>query len=410
MLNTNSPTWLDRDLDDSMNTTLNKLFYKKKPQTVIKDFLAIVSSNLESKGDLFSTPWTVSWQIDSNCNLRCKHCFFSESQHLFDNKNDLSSKKALELTDALINDLHIVTITLTGGEPLLRKDLFEILRRLKMKNICICLHTNGTLITLEIAKELGQILNPKVDLVQVSLDGASDEVHNQTRGQGIFKKASDGIKLLVECGLSVNINCTVLSTNLLEIPNLYNLCCELNVKKFSLNKFIPCNENQKNLVPDLNILFKAIAEIIDKSEKEESSVFFELSAIKLFDLVGHKELRDKIDTYILSNKINRDCGKNVLCHSHNAIFISPDGKVYLCFPSKEDGTELGDFKKESLLDIWRKRKNHIFFKERCSDKMLCKKCKYFSLCRGGCMASAYLKYNDVHSPDGMCEYAKEMLS
>jgi len=109
------------------------------------------------------------------------------------------------------------------------------------------------------------------------------------------------------------------------------------------------------------------------------------------------------------NKIHRKLEENASCHHHNAIYISPQGKIYLCFPSKSEDTAIGDFKQKSLLDIWNKRHNHLFFQKRCSDKMLCKKCKYFSFCRGGCMASAYLAHNDINSPDGMCLYAKQIV-
>lgn len=399
------PTWLNQDLEDSYKIVLDYLFKRKKLPTANRRFIEAVADCNENEDFLFSTPWSVSWQIASNCNLRCKHCFFAGDQNLYNKNDDLNTQEVLKLTQGLIDDFGIVAISITGGEPLLRNDLIEVIKTFKKANVAVSLQTNGTLVTEKIAKQLGEILNLNSDYVQVSLDG-TEIPYNSIRGEDTFKNAIQGIKFLMQNGIRVNVNCTPIKTNLNDLPDLYKFCTDLGINKFSISRFNPYYEEQNELIPDFNDLIKAAAKIIE--QKRTSDTFFELN-FKFFDFVQNEQLRKYADDYLLKNPRGNTACNNLSCHNHNTAYINPSGKIYLCFSVEEENNQLGDFRKESLKEIWKKRKSNEFFDPRLVENMVCKTCKYLSICKGGCMGSAYRHYGNRNYPDGLCLYAKEQF-
>jgi|GEM_PF-921284 len=406
-----STNWLKRDLEDSIKKTLDKFFSEDKPESALTDFSKQINSYADND-HLNYYPWSVTWQIGSECNLRCRHCFFCGKEHLFNSQNDLTSAQAIELADLLKDEFSIVSITITGGEPFLREDLFEILKRLKSRNIGIYLHTNGTLVTPQIASKLKEILNPEIDTVQVSLDGASEEIYSRIRGSNIFDKACNGIKNLIEQEIPVAVNCTPTSINLHELPLLYQLCCDLKIKKFSLSRFFTTDKKQEYLIPDTDNLFKSVAEITDM-ERKNPSTYFRLNLFRFPHLVSNEKVRKFLDNYIDFEAYKDIRDQNMHCNNYKTIYINPDGKIYLCYLAKGNNDEnmpVGDFKKESLIDVWNNRYKNIFFQKRNSDKLICKKCKYFCICKGGCPALAFGKYGDFYAPDGECLYGKELMT
>lgn len=397
--------WLNQDLENSYKIVLDYLFKGEKLRTANRRFIEAVASCNENENFLLSTPWSISWQIVSNCNLRCKHCFFAGDQNLYNKNNDLNTQEVLKLTEELIKAYSVVAVSITGGEPLLRNDLIDVIKTLKKANVIVSLQTNGILITEKLAKKLSEVLNLNSDYVQISLDG-TEESYNSIRGKNTFTKAIQGIKYLMKNGIKVNVNCTPIENNLVDLPDLYKLCTDLKINKFSIGRFNPYYKEQNALIPDFNSLIKAVADIIEQNKT--SNTFFELN-YKFFDFVATEQLRKFADGYFLNNKKNNTICPNLSCHNHNTVYINPSGKIYLCFAVEEENMELGDFRKESLKEIWKKRNNNEFFAPRLSNEMVCKTCKYFSVCKGGCMGYAYKHYGNRNYPDGLCLYAKEQF-
>ena len=197
------------------------------------------------KGFVYEYPINVFLKITSACNLRCKHCFFSAIPEKYNPSDDFNFFEIMQILDFLINDLNIMSILLTGGEPLLNIDFLKIVKYIKTYYIPLTIQTNGTLLNRSIAKKLAQFIYPKTDLIQVSLDGVDKNTHDLIRGVGTFKKAIESIKLLRAYNIPVQINFTLTSTNVDNAINLLNLCRELDVHKLSVNKFNVCNDKHK---------------------------------------------------------------------------------------------------------------------------------------------------------------------
>lgn len=396
----------DKNFEESYNMVLHAILYSSKLKTANREFFEKILDYAD-EDFLCCTPWTVSWKVISACNLRCKHCYFDdEFGKAYNTQNDLNSDEIVKLANDLVANFGIVNYSITGGEPLLRKDIFEIIKIIKASNGIVSLQTNGTLITKTIAKKLSGLLNPNTDFIQISLDGL-EKTHDSIRGEGNFKKAINAIKLMIDFGIKVNVNCTPISKNINELVELYKFCTELGINKFSLSRFIPYNKNQKELELKMSDLIEIFATILKLSKL--SSTYLEFH-YKFFDFVSNDTLRQYADAYIKKHKSNDKIScKNVNCHKHNTLFIDADGKFYLCFSSKHNDKGLGDFRKHSAIELWNNRNQNIFFTNRLIDNMPCKTCRYFAFCKGGCQASAYNRYNDKNHPDGLCKYAETFI-
>lgn len=375
-------------------------FQNKKYPTINRQFFETVSKNLDEKF-LYSTPWTVSWQINSDCNLRCKHCFFEGDERLYNTDGDLNEQELFNIAKDIHEKFNTVAVSITGGEPLRNKCIFELLKQLKDCGIIVSLQSNGTMLTEDKAERIASILNKETDFVQISLDGSCVEIYDEIRGNGNFEKAINAIKHLKALGINVNANCTPTIYNSSDIFNLYNLCDNLGVSKFSISAFVPYFEEQIGMVPDFEQVIKESSKIISNLK----NTFFEFN-YKFYDFVQNDNLKGFADSYIKENKPEKQICEDLICHRHNTLYINAKGKVYLCFGCESADSPLGDCKKDSLEQIWKNRHNNAFFIQRLAKNMSCKVCKYFAYCKGGCMASAFQKYKDINAPDGLCKFAK----
>lgn len=401
---------MDEKIDNELNISIKKCFSHIFSDKVVRtsknrSLIDIIDKN-KGKDSVYNYPYGIFWKITSKCNLRCKHCFFSTRQQEFDCKNDLAGEELLKLAEFFIDELNIISFTITGGEPLLQKNFFELLKYLKSKNVYIQIQTNATLITEEIARDLARILNHKSDTIQVSLEGVSQKTHDQIRGNGNFKKTTAGIKHLTNNGLNVIISYTATSANVAEIPSLYKLSKALKIKEIIIGRFKICSEEQAYLKPNLNKLFISLAKLIDEIG-EDNSVRIKLTLLKAFDFTTYEVGRKLLDEYLKLNDIV--CSKSLMCHNHEKATIWANGKVYLCADTEKDELCLGDLKKQSFFEIWKNRFNNVFFQERSLEKSVCKKCKYVSLCSAGCPAKSYFEYGDINSPDSECIYGKILI-
>ena len=392
---------LEKIAERYLKKTFNETY---RPSNGINDFLVKIRECLDVDY-LHADPMSIQWGVTSNCNLRCKHCYYAETKDKFTSKNDLSTEQALDLID-FFDELNAFHIILTGGEPFLRKDIFKIIKKLKSKNMILYVHTNGTLIDKKTAQKLSELLTPQMDIVQVSLDGYSDNVHDSTRGKDSYNYTIDGIKNLIEAGIKTYCNCTITSLNLSEVPKLYRLSQELGVENFSVSKFRNCCESQKYLVPDFGKLLELMNQLLDI---EKGTTNLEFAATQVFDFINHNLGTKFLQKFYDKDKVTLS-DFNMSCHKHDRLFVAGNGNVYLCGAAEKDEFSLGNVKKQSLTDIWDSRWNNIFFQKRPYKDFPCRKCQYFLVCKGGCAADAYEKYNTLNAPDKNCTLGKKMIS
>lgn len=402
-MNMNNNDHLDRMVEKYFNRILNQ---QNKAKDAINLFLKEITekTSLNNKNYLHAHPLVIHWGISSECNLRCNHCYYKGDKKRYNSSNDLTTKEALDLID-VFEDLNVYHVKVSGGEPFLREDIFEILKKLKSKNMAIAIQSNGILINKNVSEKLRGILVPEVDVLQISLDGFNKKTHELTRGKGTFDKTTEGIKNLIANDLKVTLSCTATSLNLEEIPKLYKTAQKIGVKTFGIGNFKVCSPEQAYLVPDFKLKLKIMNELIDI---EDNNTLLELSSIKLYEFLDNNLGTDYLIKLVNNETKDYNC-ESIICQKHDRLTITGDGNVYLCEATSTDDFCMGNVKDKSLIEIWNNRCQNVFFNEIPFDSFPCCSCKYSILCKGGCPMEAYKKYKTLNAPDGRCIIGNQIM-
>ncbi len=327
----------------------------------------------------------VSIDLTSKCNLNCKHC----GSISVEDKNELTIN---EIRDVIkeISGFKPERIVFSGGEPLLKKGIFDLLEYTHELGINTYMPSNGTLITSDIAKKL-----KKVNLggIVISLDG-NEEIHDKIRGKkGTFEKAINAIKYLVDEGLKVTIKLTVMKWNMDQYKYLVDLTKELGVEEFALKRYIPAGKMKVNK-KELLVAPEEYKEVVDKAW-----VYAQKKGIKMMSrdpVIIPYLYKEKIENKYkdkLNDEILGGCLAGIsICNIDNKGNVSPCGFV---------PKFAGNIRKDYFSDIW--NNSSLFKKLRKRDclKGKCKFCKYINLC-GGCRAMAYSLKGDIFEEDPYC--------
>jgi radical SAM protein with 4Fe4S-binding SPASM domain len=183
-------------------------------------------------------PISVLWEMTWRCNQKCAHCFQYEANP----QEELSTAEGIDLLEQLAR-AGALFLVLTGGEPLVRSDFFELCKRARELNFAISLLTNGTLVTPEIARRLHALAFMDI---QISILGARAETHDAITGApGSFEQAVNAIKLLRSEGLRVTAGVTLLKQNFSERADFARLTQELDCNLFVSPFVSPKNDGDR---------------------------------------------------------------------------------------------------------------------------------------------------------------------
>ncbi|MDD1677722.1 MAG: radical SAM protein [Methanomicrobiales archaeon] len=192
-------------------------------------------------------PTLVSWNVTFRCNLRCVHCYLDAGTP--GRGDELSYEEGISLIDALTRAGTRILI-LSGGEPLLRDDLFDLAHYGTKKGLHLAMGTNGTLINEEVAYALKEV---GIRKVAISLDSVRPADHDRFRGRtGAWEKAIQGIKACREAGVPVQIHATVTPFNHTEIESILAFGEQLGARDFQLFFLVPAGRGRGvgDIVPD----------------------------------------------------------------------------------------------------------------------------------------------------------------
>ena len=176
----------------------------------------------------------VAWEITRSCNLFCAHCRASADESQY--SDELTTENCYRLIDQIL-EVGRPIIILTGGEPLVRKDVFQIARYAVAKGLRVVMGTNGTLITQEVASQMKAI---PVSRVGISMDFPSAKLQDDFRGKvGAFDAVMAGITNTGRAGLEVQINCTVTRLNVTYLDRLLSLALDVGAVAFHPFLLVP---------------------------------------------------------------------------------------------------------------------------------------------------------------------------
>ncbi len=348
-------------------------------------------------------PFLIVWDVTYACNLRCKHCYSTAGKPW---KDELKTQEALKAIEVLA-DAGVTAIAFSGGEPLIRRDFFELAKAVRDHGMFVALATNGTLLNKENVRKLKDL---GVWFVQISLDGTK-ETHEAFRGiEGIYDKVVEGIKNCVEAGLITCISTTATKLNYRDIPKVMDLAEELGVQWFMLYNFIPVGRGSFEIDLSAEEKEKLLRELWNRLKS--TGINF-MSTAPYYARVAVQEESNVVPTHfynanlpgklkVLSEFIGGcGCGRFYLAMRAN-------GNIEPCvfFPLKL--ANIKDFENgDDFLEFW--KSNGILEDLRNKDKIeICGECRYRYVC-GGCRARAYAYFRDYLKPDPGCIIAHKRL-
>ncbi len=321
-------------------------------------------------------PYHMVWISTNACNARCIHCSTDATKAFSD---ELITSEVKDMFTEFAQ-LGIFDIAISGGEPFVRKDIFEILQHIKDLGLKVGIGSNGSMITDQTLKKLKEI---GVDRLQISIDGL-ESTHDKVRHwKGLYKKSVNAILSAIGFGLNVHVCFTAHKYNYQDINPVTDECLLWGVKRFNLSRIVPTGRGELSL--DLpNDVWKTICMDFEKKKKRYPTQM-EFTTHLSQQILVNPEL-DCQDGFIgCQAGIGQGC-------------IDSRGEVYPCVLLP---IEIGNIKKNSFKDIWKNSKTIKTLKNRENLKGECHSCNLRDKC-GGCRAIGYAKTGDYLSQDTRC--------
>jgi len=337
-------------------------------------------------GATLAIPHIVAWNLTARCNLACSHCYISAGPWV-KTDDDLSLPEFQRMADEVLALSPGAMFVLTGGEPLIRRDLEEIAAYSVSKGATVVVGTNGTGLT---AKRIASLKAAGVTGVAVSIDSLEDKVHDDFRhGDGALRHTLASIERLREAELDFIVQTSITRENFHELEALVAFSAEKGAVSFNLYFLVETGRGTevKELSPEMND--EALRRLAQMQR----------------DYRGRMMIRSKCQPAYMRHVHELDPESTLLNYSTRCpcgiqyCRIMPDGKVTPCpyLP-----VVAGDLRQESFAEIW--NKSPVFQQIRGGElDGKCGRCEYRQIC-GGCRARAQANTGHFMGPDDSCAY------
>lgn len=356
-----------------------------------------------AKIDFDQAPFIVIWELTQACDLACVHC--RASAQPYRHPQELSFDEGKNLIDQIC-EFGSPLLVLTGGDPVKRPDVYDIITYACKKGLRVAMTPSGTpSMTREV---VGRLKDCGLSRLAVSLDGASPELHDKFRQvPGSFQWTVDAIAYAQEVGLPVQVNTTMTRYNLGDFPNLMQKMIDLDIVLWSVFFLVPTGRGQENdeLTSDeyewvLTRLYE-LSRTVSFDIKTTAAPHYR--RVTLQQAKSHGVLKDVKENGTIGFQIGGDAigrAAKGVNDGRGFVFISHLGEI---FPSGFLPVSGGNVRTDGLVDIY--RSSDLFVDLRDPDKLKgkCGACEYRTLC-GGCRARAYAVTGDYLAADPSCVY------
>lgn len=343
----------------------------------------------------------VIWNLIRRCNLTCKHCYSISADTDF--KGELTTEEVHRVMDDL-KDFRVPVLILSGGEPLLRPDIYDISKRAKAMGFYVGLSTNGTLID---ESNIGKIAEVGYDYVGISLDGIKQTHDTFRQLQGAFDASLNAVRLCKEHGIKVGIRFTLTQDNYSELPQLLDLMDEHDIDKFYLSHLNYAGRGNKNRKSDafhqmtrhaLDMLFERCwkelqqgihREYVTGNNDADGPYLLQWAQQRVPEQV--EALRQR-----LTNWGGNSSGVNI-ANIDNLGNVHPDTFWW--------NYHLGNVRERAFSDIWRNPNDALMdgFRQKPRPvKGRCAQCQYLTICGGNTRVRAYQLTGDAWAEDPAC--------
>ena len=346
----------------------------------------------------------VAWELTRSCNLFCAHCRSSSVQNAY--TDELSTEECLRLIDSIV-EIGKPVLILSGGEPLLRPDLFQIASYAVGKGLRVAMGTNGTLITRDLAVKLKAV---PVSRVAVSVDFPTPELQDKFRGKaGAFRAAVSGIAQLRQAGIEVQINSTVTRLNMKYLDALLDLALKSGAAAFHPFMLVPTGRGKglETAAMSSDEYEKTLNWVYDRQQELGDRIFFKPTDAPHYQrIVRQKAIENgskstspyRQNTNTVSKPMNymtRGCLAGI-----GFCFISHRGRMQGCGYLD---VEAGNIRDKSFEQIWQQSALFTELRDLDNLKGKCGTCDYKKIC-GGCRARAYESTGDYLQAEPYCLY------
>jgi len=343
-------------------------------------------------------PKWIAWEVTRRCNLNCVHCRSASTMNSFDTA--FNTDEAKKFIDDVVSFASPVVV-LSGGEPLLREDLFEIASYGTEKGLRMCIATNGSLVTDEICLKMKA---SGIRMVSMSLDGSNPATHDNFRSQpGAFEGVERAAALFNKHGIEFLINSSFTKRNQKEIPDVMKVAKRLGAKAWYMFMIVPTGRGEEIMSEliskeDYEELLKWHYEM----EKDETDMLVRPTcAPHYYRIVPQMNKLAEKDEKLERRTLKFSTGGSKGCLAGQLIcLITAEGEVYPCsyFPRSA-----GNVKKTHFKDIWDNSELFRELRDFKGYKGKCGECEYVNVC-GGCRARADAVYGDYLEEEPFCSY------
>lgn len=352
----------------------------------------------------------VVWNITRACNLKCVHCYNDSRSRKA--KDELSTQEAEEVLRDLA-EFGVPSVLFSGGEPLERGDLFELLESARELGLRTVISTNGTLITAEVAEKIKE---RGVSYVGVSLDGIG-QINDKFRGvAGAFDKAVRGIKNCRDAGIRVGLRLTLTRRNVQDLQRLFDFFEAEGIERACFYHLVPSGRGGAIANEDLT------------HAQSREAIETILAKTKRFKEVGRKTDILTVDNhvdgvYLYLKLLKEDAARaakvwELLAWNGGGLYSSGVGIGCIDFHGKVHPDQfwwhygLGDVRKRPFSRIWMDTSDPLLRGLKNRRKYIkgrCRLCKFFDVCGGSLRVRADLHFGDPWAPEPACYLSDEEI-
>ena len=347
----------------------------------------------------------VFWNLTDRCNLSCTHCY-NKSGPGRSTVGELMTTEAIRVIDDLA-DMGVPLILFSGGEPLMREDIWDLAIHARSHGLKMALSTNGTMITPEVA---GRIRECGIEYAGISLDGAWAETHDRFRNlPGAFEQTLAAFAACREAGLRCGVRVTLTKENCHELEEIVDLAISLGASRFCLYWLVPTGRGidsysrlqlDKNEVTDaLSLLYRKAKET-DPATMEFLTVDAPQDCIHLLASMEKDRSEDLADARNLLASLKGGCSAGTRVAN-----IDAQGNVFPCQFARSPEFLVGNVRSQPFSELWGDSGNPVLARFREKQARFggrCRECSHRDLCGGGCRIRAHAADGDFFAEDPFC--------
>ena len=351
----------------------------------------------------------VVWNCTQRCNLKCVHCYSQSADKQYDGQ--MSTDQGIALLEDLA-EFGAPVVLFSGGEPLMRDDVFDLASKAVALGLRSVISTNGTLITPETAQRLKDI---GLSYVGVSIDGLT-EVNDRFRGhKGAFEAALNGIRNCRDAGVKVGLRFTVTKRNADQVPGIFTLLRDEDIPRVCFYHLAYAGRGAKLQDEDLDhrqsrdlvdLIIDSTAKLhAEGLEKEVLTVGNHADGPYLY-LRMVREANPRASNVLKLLRMNggNSSGAGIGCVSWDGSVHADQFWRYLSF---------GNVTERKFSEIWTDMSNPLMAKlkdKRPHVKGRCRNCSFLSMCAGNLRVRAEAATGDLWAPDPACYLSDEEIA